>query len=195
MGRGPRILLRQPGGARPCPTPASGAYLVAAVPAHGQLVLVASSLVLRGQEEAAVLRQGEQQLLGEGHWVMGTHREQSELRTMLRAQGLRELGADTSVSSGRQPQAWAGSPKLRHCLSLLPCGSPRSPSPHRGYLTQRWDPLPQPGLVVASCPAGTWLVPNLSYKRHWLPLLLLFSCPATTGQTQAGPWDSDAILF
>lgn len=66
------------------PTP----YLVPAVPADSQLVLVASSPMLCCQEEAVVLGLGQGWPVGEDHWVVGTQRAACELRTMLETRGL-----------------------------------------------------------------------------------------------------------
>lgn len=45
------------------------AYLVLAVPAHNQVILVTACRMLRGQAEAAVPWQGQGQQVGELHWA------------------------------------------------------------------------------------------------------------------------------
>lgn len=62
QGRAPSVPLRPQGGL-------PGAYLVLAVPAHHQVILVTACRMLGGQAEAAVPWQGQGQQVGELHWA------------------------------------------------------------------------------------------------------------------------------
>lgn len=84
QGRAPSAPLRPQGGLPRYPS-SPDAYLVFAIPAHDQVILVAASRMLRGKAEAAVPRQGERQRVDELHWRQG-HGEgrEHELRTSAR---------------------------------------------------------------------------------------------------------------
>ena len=137
QGRAPSAPLRPQGGLPRHPS-SPDAYLVFAIPAHDQVIVVAASRMLGGQAEAAVLRQGERQRVGELHWRRG-HREGQEHELRTSARGREGTGGHFGATrSGNLHKIQKLHPHLvpipLSTVPQCPCENPKSPLLQRGFV-------------------------------------------------------------